>query len=263
MGLDPSGRSLEPGMPRYQLTHEDLDDLIAYLKEMESDLDPGLTDSAIRLVRILAPRSQSGAPGTPVRQAPAGPLRGDQCGGGIYGRRIELRFAEAPESPAERVDAARKFIEEERPFALICPYISRVELAVRGPGLAEFGPGRRSLDADARVRAHTGPAGLLPRRRPGRRVARPGRVRRGLGEGPTGGGPLPRGIGRVRGRRGRPRVLCAAGAGVSRGDRGAGRGRLGTAIQRLRAAGVSTVFAVGLGDETSTLLESAERKGGA
>ena len=79
MGFDPSGRVLNAGMPRYQLTHEDLDDLIAYLKVIESDLDPGLIDSAIRLGVILAPRSQSEC-WTPVRQTLEAFFEGDKSG---------------------------------------------------------------------------------------------------------------------------------------------------------------------------------------
>jgi ABC-type branched-subunit amino acid transport system substrate-binding protein len=261
MGLDPSGRALDPGMPRYQLTHQDLDDLIAYLEEMESDLDPGLTDSTIHLGVVLAPRSQSGALGTPIRQALEALFERINARGGIYGRRIELRFAEAPESRAERVGAARKLIEEERPFALICPYISQVEapfealasecsIPVVGPltplPAPEGTPTRPVFYLDGglagELRALVEYAGALPKTRLAVVLYREGSV------------------------------AAAAVAAVRESCAQQGLGRpeeiaapvaadwVGT-IERLRSAGVSTVFAVGLGDETSTLIESAEAAG--
>jgi ABC-type branched-subunit amino acid transport system substrate-binding protein len=261
MGLDPSGRALDPGMPRYQLTHEDLDDLIAYLEVMESDRDPGLTDTAIRLGVILAPRSQAEMLGSPVRQALEALFEGINARGGIYGRRIELRFAEAPESPSERVGAARSFLEEAAPFALLCPYISKVEapfgalasessVPVVGPltpmPAPDETPARPVFYLDGglagEVRALVAFAGASGKARPAAVLYRVGPVasatvtavreacaRQGLG---------------------RPAEIEAPAA-----------AEWGRTIEQLRSAGVAMVFVLGLGDETATLLESAEAAG--
>src|SRR5688572_15491825 len=48
-GLDSDGNDLLVAMPRFKLSAADMGDLIAYLKRLESDLDPGLTDDSIRI----------------------------------------------------------------------------------------------------------------------------------------------------------------------------------------------------------------------
>jgi len=44
-GVDPAGNKLAVAMPRFQMSSEDMADLIAYLKRIETDRDPGLTDA--------------------------------------------------------------------------------------------------------------------------------------------------------------------------------------------------------------------------
>jgi hypothetical protein len=40
-------------MPRYRLSRDDLADLISYLKRLDADQDPGLTDDCIKVGTIL------------------------------------------------------------------------------------------------------------------------------------------------------------------------------------------------------------------
>jgi hypothetical protein len=40
-GVDPAGHPLDTAMPRYSLSDSDLVDLVAYLKRLETDTDPG------------------------------------------------------------------------------------------------------------------------------------------------------------------------------------------------------------------------------
>ena len=44
--MDPAGNELAVAMPRYQMSPEDIADLIAYLKRIEADRDPGLTETS-------------------------------------------------------------------------------------------------------------------------------------------------------------------------------------------------------------------------
>ncbi len=43
MGLDPAGNELQVAMPRYRLSHQDIADLIAYIKSLGAKLGPGLS----------------------------------------------------------------------------------------------------------------------------------------------------------------------------------------------------------------------------
>src|SRR6478672_10929458 len=46
-GVDPAGNDLVVAMPRYHMSIEDMNDLIAYLKRLEFDRDPGITAESI------------------------------------------------------------------------------------------------------------------------------------------------------------------------------------------------------------------------
>src|SRR5215216_2383219 len=52
-GLDPAGNKLAVAMPTYRMPQEDMANLIAYLKRIETDTDPGVTDSSIVLGTVL------------------------------------------------------------------------------------------------------------------------------------------------------------------------------------------------------------------
>ena len=47
-GFDPAGNKLAVAMPTYRMPQEDMANLIAYLKRIETDTDPGVTDDQHR-----------------------------------------------------------------------------------------------------------------------------------------------------------------------------------------------------------------------
>ena len=84
-GLDPAKQKLHSAMPRYQMTLADADDLVAYLRRVGTDRDPGLTDDAIRLGVLLPPAGNE-------REAIRTALLEAFAGVDVFGRRVELRF---------------------------------------------------------------------------------------------------------------------------------------------------------------------------
>jgi len=54
-GLDPAGNKLGVAMPTYRMSQEDMANLIAYLKRIDTDNDPGVTDTSIVLGTVLSP----------------------------------------------------------------------------------------------------------------------------------------------------------------------------------------------------------------
>lgn len=83
MGIGSKGAPLAAPMPRYHLTRADADDLVAFLRQLGTRGEPGLTDDAIR-IGVLAPESQ--------RDAIASWAEDVNRRGGIYARRVELVF---------------------------------------------------------------------------------------------------------------------------------------------------------------------------
>lgn len=52
-GVDPSGRTLNPLMPRYQISDRDMSSLIAYLKNLSSQNDPGIDNESIYFATVV------------------------------------------------------------------------------------------------------------------------------------------------------------------------------------------------------------------
>ena len=117
-GVDPADNPLDSAMPRFQMSTADLDDLVAYLKRLESDLDAGLGEDAIVLGTVLPqPRGPEsiGRVMTTVLQAYFDDLNGR---GGVHGRRLELAVEHA-DSPDDALAQARRLVEKHRVFALV------------------------------------------------------------------------------------------------------------------------------------------------
>jgi len=55
-GVDPAGRTLDPLMPRYALTDEQLKPLIAYLKNLSAAPSPGVDETSIHFATIVTDR---------------------------------------------------------------------------------------------------------------------------------------------------------------------------------------------------------------
>src|ERR1044072_3123448 len=52
-GVDSSGNDLLVAMPRYKVLPEEMADLLAYLKRIDTDLDPGLTETNVTVGLVL------------------------------------------------------------------------------------------------------------------------------------------------------------------------------------------------------------------
>jgi len=124
-GLDPSGNRLDWVMPRYRMRRGDLADLTAYLKKLGTVPDPGVSEAEIRIGVVLPPVSPHAALGQDVRtvlEAYADDMNGR---GGVYGRRITLRFSHAPDFGRDLIESTRRFITSERLFALLATFVGR------------------------------------------------------------------------------------------------------------------------------------------
>lgn len=127
MGIDPGGRSLHPAMPRYALTHEDMEDLVAYLKVIGARQDPGLSPDRITIGTLLPRRGPFAARGMAMEAALRAYFEDLNERGGIYNRKVDLKVGETAGQPESTVAAARRFIEEEEPFALTGVFMTGAE----------------------------------------------------------------------------------------------------------------------------------------
>jgi ABC-type branched-subunit amino acid transport system substrate-binding protein len=118
-GVDPAGRPLGAGMPRYRLTKAQVAALLAYLQDLgtSSDEDPGIASDEIRLGTVLPLSGLHASAGEAVRRV----LEREMAAAGlIYGRRLHLVAIDAGEDTA---GAFRQLVENDDVFALIATLI--------------------------------------------------------------------------------------------------------------------------------------------
>ena len=118
-GVDPGGNQLAAAMPRYRMSAEDLADLVAYLRRIETEADPGLSEAAVRVGTVLPARGALAESGAAMRDVLAAYFEDLNGRGGVYGRRVELRVAEMGADAAATAAAARRLIEGEGVFAFV------------------------------------------------------------------------------------------------------------------------------------------------
>ena len=118
-GIDPSGNKLAVAMPRYEMAPEDIADLIAYLKRIETDRDPGLTESSVTIGVILPKQGALAEIGTAMKDVLTAYFANVNDKGGIYNRRIELQTLDAGPDAATTAANVRKHVENGEVFAIV------------------------------------------------------------------------------------------------------------------------------------------------
>jgi ABC-type branched-subunit amino acid transport system substrate-binding protein len=118
-GSDPSGNAMLAAMPHFKMSPEDMADLLAYLKAIEHDRDPGLTAAAIRVGTLLPSKGALAETGAAMRDVLAAFFEELNAKGGIYNRKVELRVAETEGDAAATASAARRLVTDGQAFALV------------------------------------------------------------------------------------------------------------------------------------------------
>jgi len=105
-------------MPVYQMAAQDLDDLTAYLKRLDSYLDPGISDSGIRIGTLIPSQGAAAELGEVMQKTVAAYFNDINARGGIYGRRLTLQ-AEPVRSADDVPQFLRTTLPEQGVFALV------------------------------------------------------------------------------------------------------------------------------------------------
>ena len=115
-GVDPSGNELVVAMPRYRISIEDMSDLLAYIKRLEFDRDPGLTSESIDVGVPLPTNTGLAELGQSVRQVISAYFEDLNARGGIYNRKMKPHFTE---SSANMSASLRDLNSKNQIFAFI------------------------------------------------------------------------------------------------------------------------------------------------
>ena len=126
MGIGATGQSLNQVMPRYQLSLQDMDDLIAFLTGLGAYQTNGITESTIRIGVILPVENlqQSLA----IKQALLAYFDELNQQGGIYQRQFKLIFIQ---SPAQKSQTAllnfKQALTKSNVFAFVASHLNGIE----------------------------------------------------------------------------------------------------------------------------------------
>ncbi|MGI9069712.1 MAG: cytochrome c/ABC transporter substrate-binding protein [Pyrinomonadaceae bacterium] len=126
-GTDPAGNKLLNVMPRYQMTSEDMADLIAYLKRLGKDRDPGVYENRIVIGTAVPAQGALAEMGQAVKAVITAFFDDLNSQGGIYNRRFELKFIETGETPAATRANLERLLTDEQVFAMTGAFIAGAE----------------------------------------------------------------------------------------------------------------------------------------
>jgi ABC-type branched-subunit amino acid transport system substrate-binding protein len=119
-GVDPDRKPLAAAMPRYRMSAEDMSDLIAYLKQIEFDQDPGLTSDNIEVGVPLPTKGSLADVASAMREVLTAYFDDLNSRGGIYNRKLTLHFTEGGDGSLHAAfDSARALARSGDAFAFV------------------------------------------------------------------------------------------------------------------------------------------------
>ncbi|QVW36472.1 ABC transporter substrate-binding protein [Geobacter sulfurreducens] len=117
-GLYPGGVLGDPAMPVYEISEQDLDDLIAYMKRLGIHPDPGVSATTVRVGTIIPAEGATAALGEALTATVRASFADVKERGGVYGRNPELVVATIA-SGQDLKSVFRRLVEEQQVFALL------------------------------------------------------------------------------------------------------------------------------------------------
>ena len=117
-GIDPAGNHLLNVMPRYQMSRDDLSDLIRYLKRLGKDRDPGISENMIVIGTVIPLSGPLADTGQAVKALMTAFCDEVNSQGGIYNRHLQLKFVGTAETPAATRANLERFLNDEQIFAM-------------------------------------------------------------------------------------------------------------------------------------------------
>ena len=119
MGFDSAGNKLNLGMPIYEMPYRSMEDLVAFIKTLSSGHAATVAPDVLSVGVILPPASSAKGAADAMRAAAQAFFDSVNRNGGIYRRRIELKFIALPDSPPQAAAAIGQFIQKERIFTCL------------------------------------------------------------------------------------------------------------------------------------------------
>jgi ABC-type branched-subunit amino acid transport system substrate-binding protein len=121
-GLDPASNRLDESMPLYNISVEDMDSLLAYIRFLEHDWDPGINKDSIQVGTLLPLQGPQGELGQSMAQVMHAYFQEVNKRGGVFGRKLDLLAIPYGSTAEATLDNLRSAFEKEGVFALVGAY---------------------------------------------------------------------------------------------------------------------------------------------
>jgi ABC-type branched-subunit amino acid transport system substrate-binding protein len=118
-GNDPAGNQLDASMPTYAMSAENINDLIAYMKRLQKDFDPGLEEKSIRIGTMLPASGRTAAIGQAMSAVMAAYFEEINSRGGIYNRKLRLIVSSYDATRQSDLSSAEHLMDKENVFAVV------------------------------------------------------------------------------------------------------------------------------------------------
>src|SRR5678816_2193906 len=115
-------------MPTYQLRLQDMSDLLAYLKRIETDFDPGVSETSIVIGTLLPDKTSLSGLAQVMEDVLQAYFAEVNSRGGIYNRKIELRFMHG--DTTSTLTNMKHLIDDEQVFAILSGLTAGAEESV-------------------------------------------------------------------------------------------------------------------------------------
>lgn len=148
-GVDPAGNKLAVAMPVYRMPQQDMADLIAYLKRIDTDLDRGVSDDKIVIGTLLPEKTALSGLAQSMEDVLQAYFAEVNSRGGIFNRKIELRVLNG--NAGATVTNMKQLIDDSGVFAIVSGLTAGAESGVA------------TLSRDREI-PFIGPSTLLPDR---------------------------------------------------------------------------------------------------
>ncbi|MBQ27304.1 MAG: hypothetical protein CMH81_04065 [Nitrospiraceae bacterium] len=156
-GIDSNGHVLDFAMPRWKMSDQDLEDLIAYLQRLGALEAPGVTETTIKLGTILDLSGPLARTGEAVRRVMENVFQTVNAGKKVYGRSIELVVADGKNDPRLSLLAAKRLVEQDRVLGfvgtlgdaanrLVVPYLDEKDIPLVAPLAPALQPAEFAAD---------------------------------------------------------------------------------------------------------------------
>ena len=116
-GVDPGGNKLAVAMPTYRMPQQEMADLIAFLKRIDTDLDPGVSDTRIVVGTMLPDKNALTGLAQAMEDVLQAYFNEINGRGGIYNRRIELRVLHG--NAAATTQNMKQLVDDQQVFAIV------------------------------------------------------------------------------------------------------------------------------------------------